>query len=791
MVKHPETAMAASRRGCQMLDRTRAAETPFDDRKRRRHRYRDPECARYRKVGVYTYATHPTTGVRCVGYAIGDEPVEGWIPGQPMPRTLARAARDPNCIFVAHNAGFDRIICDVILTGFGLPEIPLERWRCTQARARALALPPALENLAAVLHLENQKDVVGARVMLALSKPRKPRADEPADGVYFDEDPAKLAVVYRYCKIDVEAARELDRLLPELSGEEQALWALNERINGFGFHVDRAFVEAAQQIADAAAPELDAELAQITGGAVRHTTEVAKLRAWLAQQGCPTESLNKKTVATLRADDNMPAAARRALELRAAGGHAAFRKLPTLQAGLGADDRYRGSFTFHAAAPGRFAGSRFQVQNLKRIADDDIETAIALVATGDYAQVRAKYENPLAIVGQCLRATVCARPGHKLIGSDFAGIESRITAWLANEQSKLAVFRKFDETRDPLNDVYVVTAGQIFRKPAAAITKAERQTGKFCDLAFSFAGALGAFRNLAPAEVNAQFTDAQINQLKLAWRAAHPRIVALWHALNRAAIDAVSNPGLRIRCGRVVFESDDAPILWMTLPSGRRRAFPHARLAEDKYGLGITYQDNSAGQWRPERLYGGKILENCAQACARDLLAAALLRIDAAGFDITLHCHDEIVVEVADGFDDIDAFTEIDDHAAGLGGGVARHGQDLVEREVPLMSTADAFDRLGESQISTPRKARMAAAEKRRLAKAMQEREKLFALWREVAPRATRPAARRTARRGRRRTRSIPRNDDARFRPGIDRADRARTVARRRCRYPLSGVAAD
>jgi len=47
--------------------------------------------------------------------------------------------------------------------------------------------------------------------------------------------------------------------------------------------------------------------------------------------------------------------------------------------------------------------------------------------------------------------------------------------------------------------------------------------------------------------------------------------------------------------------------------------------------------------------YGPKLVENCIQAIARDILAEAMLRVDATGFDIVAHVHDEMIVEVPNG----------------------------------------------------------------------------------------------------------------------------------------------
>mgnify|MGYP003532059179 CR=1 FL=1 len=56
--------------------------------------------------------------------------------------------------------------------------------------------------------------------------------------------------------------------------------------------------------------------------------------------------------------------------------------------------------------------------------------------------------------------------------------------------------------------------------------------------------------------------------------------------------------------------------------------------------------DQSTKQWGWVDTYGGKITENVIQAIARDLLADAMQRVDKAGFDIVMHVHDEVVVEV-------------------------------------------------------------------------------------------------------------------------------------------------
>ena len=191
--------------------------------------------------------------------------------------------------------------------------------------------------------------------------------------------------------------RELYNRLPPLSAAEQALWALSSRINERGFHVDRQFAEAARRIAQAAAPELDAELAELTAGAVTGINQVARMLQWLQDQGCTVQTLGRKTVEKLLEQAGLPSAVHRVLELRLGGAQAAVKKIDALLARAGDDDRVRGAFRYHGAATGRWAGEGFQPQNLKRPVVDDLAAAIDAVATGDYAAC----EEALSAAARC------------------------------------------------------------------------------------------------------------------------------------------------------------------------------------------------------------------------------------------------------------------------------------------------------------------------------------------------------------------------------------------------------
>jgi DNA polymerase len=361
-----------------------------------------------------------------------------------------------------------------------------------------------------------------------------------------------------------------------------------------------------------------------------------------------------------KGDDELAAPVRRVLELRLNGAQAATKKITSLLARAGADDRIRGGFRYHGAATGRWSGEGTQPQNLKRPVVNDLDAAIAAVATGDYQHVKSLYAKPLAVVGDVSRAMICAAPGHSLIGADFNSIESRVLAWIAGEEWKLDSYRRFDATHDPRDEPYCVTACKIFNKPNGTYTKddPERNVGKVADLAFGYAGGLGAWRKFEPD----RFTDDEVKAFIRGWRHAHPEIKRLWDRLDRAAWTAVQQRGCIVRCGVVRFKCDGA-FLQLILPSGRKISYPQPRVIGDEHEQHVLFTDNAAGQFTPCRhgqgAYGGTWAENAVSGIARDLLAEAMLHIEAAGYPIVLHVHDEIVCEVPDGFGSTDEFTHL------------------------------------------------------------------------------------------------------------------------------------
>jgi DNA polymerase len=151
------------------------------------------------------------------------------------------------------------------------------------------------------------------------------------------------------------------------------------------------------------------------------------------------------------------------------------------------------------------------------------------------------------------------------------------------------------------------------------------------------------------------------------WRQAHSKIYRFWFDLEDAAAEAVENPGRMVVCGKLAFKKAGS-FLFLRLPSGRCLVYPYPKIDEVLTPWGakkntVIYEGiDSRTQrkiWGTIYTYGGLWAENVTQAVARDLLAEAMVRVEAHGYPIVLHVHDEIVAEVPVGFGSVSEFERL------------------------------------------------------------------------------------------------------------------------------------
>jgi DNA polymerase bacteriophage-type len=314
-----------------------------------------------KNVGAWRYATCAETEVWCCAYAIDDSPVQLWLPGDPVPAEFIEAARNPDWCVSAFNDSFERLIEQHIMgPRYGWPLVPIERHRCSQAAALALAPPAKLENVTLALGLEQQKDKAGHADMLRLAKPHKPRKNEDRQGVYWHDDPERRERLYSYCRQDVETERALHRRIGFLGAEEQAVWLLDATINDRGIPVDSDLIRAAISLDDTAQAKINAEVRALTEGDVETVGQVDCLATWLSAHGCPVDDIKKETLRRALTRKNISAEARRVMELRLDGAHAAANKFATMQGWRNPDGRIRGAFKYHGASTGPGAATAFR-----------------------------------------------------------------------------------------------------------------------------------------------------------------------------------------------------------------------------------------------------------------------------------------------------------------------------------------------------------------------------------------------------------------------------------------------
>lgn len=587
-------------------------------------------------AGPYLYARHPSTEIICLCYAIDDGEVDAWTPGEgPFPPAL-RDAIDGGHWVEAHNAAFERNIWEVFLQN-DVPIAP-HQWRCSMARAAALGLPQALEDLARFLGTSEQKDAAGRKLMLRASLPARSKGGRDLFGevpkVFFDRDPALIARVVDYCRQDVRTERAVSKLLPGLSKDELKVWQVDQAINSRGIKIDRALCENAVAFVAKASSALCDELRDLTGGEVGSPTEVAKLRGWLVGQGVDLDSLNADAVE--EAVGTLPAGpARRALEIRQEAGRSSVAKFGALlERASPIDDRIRDILRYHGGFVGRWAGVGPQIQNFPRGTEANVDALANTFATGDFELFDLFWGSVFDAAVSALRPALVAPSGHSLLVWDFGQIEARVLADVAGCRKLSGLFASGA-------DVYRSFASEAFGKHPDKITKDERFIGKTCVLGLGY-GMGAAKLQLSLVKELPSITLGLCERLVNVFRSTYPEIPALWRRLETEFLQ-VAGDGSPTRTYRKRTLGKLSYIA-AKVPSGREFAYISPRVVAGK----VTYSKNYNGSMTVADTYGAKLVENFVQAAARDVMAAGMVRLFDAGFLLDATVHDEIVAEAPD-----------------------------------------------------------------------------------------------------------------------------------------------
>lgn len=178
-----------------------------------------------------------------------------------------------------------------------------------------------------------------------------------------------------------------------------------------------------------------------------------------------------------------------------------------------------------------------------------------------------------------------------------------------------------------------------------------RAKGKVAELALGYQGSSGALINMGALDMG--LTEEELPDIVTRWRTANSHIRQLWYDMDNAATTVVQQGG-SVRVQKLILSREydydrDITNFVITLPSGRKLYYVDPAIGENRFGgTSITYKGvNDKNKWGRIETYGGKLTENCVQAIARDALAEAIERLEAAGYPIVFHVHDEVVIDIA------------------------------------------------------------------------------------------------------------------------------------------------
>lgn len=602
------------------------------------------------KAGAQKYIQSPDFEILLFAYSLddGDVQIIDLAQGELLPQWLASALSDPQYIKHAYNTSFEWG-CLSKFTG----TLPIDQWRCTMFHGLYCGYTAGLDATGKALGLpaDKQKLSTGKALIRYFCVPCAPtKTNGGRTRNYPRHDPAKWALFKEYCIGDVTTEMEILHRLENfpVPPELEKQWQTDVLINARGVAVDMDMVRGALWIGETTRDQLTEEAVTLSG--LDNPNSVKQLMQWLEEElDEELTDLRKDTVSRLLNGNLTNDTARRMLEIRQELGKTSTKKYNAIEAAVCADGRVRGLLQFYGAnRTGRWAGRLVQVQNLPRTYVEPLPLARDLVKRRETASLRALFGSVPDTLSQLIRTSFIAEPGNALVDADFSAIEARVISWLAGESWRLDVFRTHGK-------IYEASASQMFGVPLERIKKgnpeyALRQKGKVAELALGYQGSTGALIKMGALDMG--LTEAELPDIVNRWRDANKRIRDLWYSMEAAAVQVIQTGqpvGLRsLVLAREMDAGNNLDFLTIRLPSGRKLYYAHPSLGQNQWGKpSITYMgmDQTTKKWKLIETYGGKLVENCVQAIARDCLAEAIERLEAANYPVVFHVHDEVVVE--------------------------------------------------------------------------------------------------------------------------------------------------
>jgi len=636
------------------------------------------------KLGHIPYAMHPSTKVLMAAYCLGNGEVIHWdaTKDPDVPYDLALALRTRNVTKWAQNASFEIAITWFVLRRqCGIePHADLfewiKQWRCSMVQGMAMSMSGSLKQQGEVLRSRETKLAdEGKKLIHRFCKPVKVTKKNPLG--YWDRhnSPDEWADFCKYNVMDVEAERsnwnKTSKFpLPEY---EWDLWHYDQKINFTGLPVDMELVEAAIDV-DIQVKEIFMQrYRDLTG--LENPNSTAQVLPWLQERGYPYDHLQKDPITNLLSGNTninpMSGDAVKALELRQVTSKIAIKKFYALRDAV-VDGRLYGCFQFCGAGrTWRWAGRKFQPQNIARgvlkafetkdgMDTSQFEHAIWLVKSRDLDLITVfeDVERIPDLLSSLVRPAIASpSPDKVLTVADLASIETIMIGWAANSTYMLDLF---ENGLDPYKDF----GSKLLGIPYDEINKAQRT---YCKPVVLGAGyMLGGMGLIAYAEgMGVNMTEEQAYEAISVYRNAYPDVPKFWDKLQDAAFKCVKTGAKVTVNGKFIFRMEK-PCMTIELPSGRKlvyirpmiekRSFQYRDRETKKmvtaWSDALTYEGMIQGtrKWSRISTHAGKITENIIQAIARDVLAHGLMKCkDEPSLEVVGHVHDEILALTPEG----------------------------------------------------------------------------------------------------------------------------------------------
>lgn len=615
-----------------------------------------------KKSGLYKYVQSPDFEVMIFAYSWdwGEPVVVDLKQGEVLPPEVVQAMTDPNVLKGARNAAFEWYSLSKY---FGIM-LPLNQWRCSMVHSYYCGYPGSLSASGEAMGIsEDMKKLNTGRALIAtFCVPKKPtKKNRNRTRVLPHDEPEKWNLFKEYCKQDVRSEVEQDKYLSKfpVPPVEWFYWTLDMEINSRGIFVDQDLINSALWCDDSTKQPLIAEAIALTG--ISNPKSIPQVKKWLEEElDEEIDSIAKDKLAALLTNiDNERI--QRLIEIRQLIGKTSISKYTALKNAVEVDGRVRGLLQFYGAnRTGRWAGRLVQVQNLPKNKLPALGTARSLMKAKKTESLKLIYGSVPDVLSQLIRTTFLPSPGNKLIISDYSAIEARVIAWLAGEQWRQEVFATHGR-------IYEASAAQMFHVPLDRIVRGNpeyelRAKGKVAELALGYQGSSGALIKMGALDMG--LSEEELPNIVKLWRDANRRIRELWYSFDAAAVHVVKT-GVPVGINRVYFAREFDVVtrqdfLTVTLPSNRKLFYVKPFLKANQFGKeAVHYYGTDDKKWSVLSTYGGKLTENIVQAIARDCLAEAIMRTKAAGYEILMHIHDEIVFDVPENQLDMGHINEI------------------------------------------------------------------------------------------------------------------------------------